>query len=200
MRARARGATDEPGGVRGVGVLLERDYWAVLQGCPLSPRDVAGLVAERFEELPPAELARFRREGPSDRSLEVGDGLEVRIRGYGDAFVRVVHKDENSLTIATLPRHPEAGRITFGAYRNARGDVVFHIRSRARSSDRFARAGFLLGGEGMQTNCWTDFIDRLGATVGEGCRGAIFTETHVADEEPEDRPPLDRPTFLARGS
>lgn len=202
MRARAaRGAhEDAPRGVEGVGVLLERDYWAVLKGCPLSPRDVAALVARRFEELPPVELAAFRRLAGSDRPLEVGDGLEVRIRGYGAASVRVVHKDDNSLTIATLPGHPEAGRITFGAYRSARGDVIFHIRSRARSSNRFARVGFVLGGEGMQTNCWTDFIDRLAATVGEGCQGPIFAETRVCDEEPEDRPPLDQPTFRARGA
>lgn len=201
MRAGARRARhDAPIGVRGVGVLLERDYWAVLKGCPLSPRDVAALVATRFEELPPDALVRFQRRAPRPGPLEVGDELSVWIRGYGAAFVRVVHKDDNSLTIATLPRHPEAGRITFGAYRNARGDVIFHIRSRARSSSRLLRVGFVLGGEGMQTNCWTDFIDRLAATVGDGCQEAIFAETRVCDEEPEDRPPLDKPTFLARGA
>ena len=49
---------------------------------------------------------------------------------------------QRSLTLGTLEGHPEAGRITFGAYRNDDGDVVFHIRSRARSSTLFNYVGF----------------------------------------------------------
>ena len=40
----------------GSGPLLQRDYWAVVKGCPLSPAQVGELLAERFCELAPPDL------------------------------------------------------------------------------------------------------------------------------------------------
>ena len=102
-----------------------------------------------------------------------------------------------AITLGTVGGHPEAGRITFGAYPNERGDVIFHIRSRARSSSATRYAGFLTAGESMQTNTWTDFIDRLAHTVGEGIVGAIQVETQEIDEEEDEA--IETPTFIARG-
>ena len=111
----------------------------------------------------------------------------------------MVHEDPNSLTFATLAGHPEAGRITFGAYRNAAGDVIFHIRSRARSSSDSTRLGFLAIGEAMQTNTWTDFINNTVASVGGRVRDAIRAETKEVEQEAEDNEPLGSPTFRAVG-
>ncbi|MFN7134628.1 MAG: hypothetical protein ACK4N5_21290, partial [Myxococcales bacterium] len=101
---------------RGVGPLLQRDYWAVIRNCRASPRQIAQLVAHRFCELPPPELVQFRRRGECGGALQVGDELDVSIRMVPRCAVRVIHRDENSLTVATIEGHPEAGRITFGAY------------------------------------------------------------------------------------
>jgi hypothetical protein len=182
----------------GAGPLLQRDYWAILRGCPLSAPEVAALVRERFMEFPPEELVVFRRTDGREGPLDMGDAMEVDIRMAGTTAVCVVHADANSLTLATVKGHPEAGRITFGAYPNERGDVVFHIRSRARSSSFFHLAGFLTAGEPMQTNTWTDFIDRLAHSVGEGVVGAIQADTREVEEEDEDAT-ADSPTFIARG-
>lgn len=180
----------------GFGPLLQRDYWAVIDGCEVSSRDVMRLVRERFPSLPPEDLVRFQHPEPG-RALEVGDELGIHIRMEGKTAVCVVHADENSLTLATLHGHPEAGRITFGAYPNPEGDVVFHIRSCARSSSRFHRAGFLAAGDPMQTNTWTDFIDRLAHTVGKGVVGMIHADVKKIEDDEEDR--FDAPTFIARG-
>ena len=182
----------------GAGPLLQRDYWAVLRGCDRSAPEVAALVRERFADFPPESLVVFRRPDGQSGPLEVGDEMEVEIRMAGKTAVRVVHADGNSLTLATLEGHPEAGRITFGAYPNARGDVVFHIRSRARSSTSSRLAGFLALGEAMQTNTWTDFIDCLAHTIGEGVFGAIRADKREVDEDETDEA-MDGPTFVARG-
>ena len=92
-------------------------------------------------------------------------GLDIRIRPAQQCGVRVIHEDAQSFTLATLEGHPEAGRITFGAYRNPAGAVIFHIRSRARSTTALQRLGFLAIGDAMQTNTWADFI-RNAAAVG----------------------------------
>lgn len=182
----------------GTGPLLQRDYWAVLRGCSHTCSEIASLVRERFPEFAPKELAVFGRLGGAEGSLEIGDEMEVRIRMAGTTAVRVVHADDNSVTLATAKGHPEAGLITFGAYRNDRDDVVFHIRSRARSGSSVQYAGFLAAGEPMQTNTWTDFIDCLAHTVAEGVIGAIHAETQEISAE-EEADAMEPPTFIAEG-
>lgn len=185
--------------VEGAGPLLQRDYWAVIAHCACSPSELMALVASRFAEFAPEELVVFSREEGQEGPLEQGDELGVKIRGAGTCGVRIIHRDAQSLTMATLPGHPEAGRITFGAYRNERGDVIFHIRSRARSGSRVKYLGFRTGGEAMQTNTWTDFVNTVALTVGEGVIGFIHAETTVMEEEHESADDVQGPTFLARG-
>ena len=157
------------------------------------------MVRARFLELPPAAIVIFERKD-GDGELEVGDELDITIRLAGDARVRVVHADACSITLATLAGHPEAGRITFGAYRNADGQVIFHIRSRARASTRANYLGFVFGGDPMQTATWTDFVTNVGLTFGAGVEGLVHADTNVIDAnevQPADET-MDGPTFTAR--
>jgi hypothetical protein len=184
----------------GAGPLLQRDYWAVIRNCRCRPSEVVTDVASRFQQFPPEDVVVFERAGaPSPNPLQVGDELDIRIRVAGPARVRVVHTCQCSITLATLKGHPEAGRITFGAYRNDAGVVVFHIRSRARSSSFATYLGFLVGGDPMQTATWTAFVNAVALTFGEGVDGQIHAETKqlAADAfEPGDES-LDCPTFIA---
>lgn len=196
--------TDDGGLVRllspqdGAGPLLQRDYWAAIRRCGCSPAELMELVARRFEAFAPRELVVFRRSGAQGEPLEVGQELAVHITDTGTFRVRVLHRDAQSLTLGTLEGHPEAGRITFGAYRNERGDVLFHIRSRARASSPLRYLGFRFAGEPMQTNTWTDFVNSVAWTVGEGVIGLVHAETCTLPEE-EDEEALLGPTYLARG-
>lgn len=183
---------------QGYGPLLQRDYWCVIERCRFRPTELIDLVAARFPEFAPEDIVLFRRGDGGDTPLRVGDEVEVRIRAAGSFRVRVVHRDAQSFTVATIRGHPEAGRITFGAYRNAHGDVIFHIRSRARSSTVLRWLGFRTAGEAMQTYCWTDFVNRVALTTGEGLIGPIHAETRRIPDEPE-RVLAATPTFLARG-
>lgn len=181
----------------GAGPMLQRDYWAVIRGCTCGPAEVSELVRTRFKDFPPQELVVFTREGDQAGPLQVGDRLGVKITGAPDTAVCVIHADDFSLTLGTVAGHPEAGRITFGAYPNSRGDVIFHIRSRARASSPLHLTGFVAAGEPMQTNTWTDFVDRLAHTVGEGVIGPIHADTREVEPERADEA-MDAPTFIAR--
>src|SRR5687768_17529898 len=102
-----------------MGPLLQRDYWAVIDNCAYRPSEVIAKVASNFPEFPPEDVVVFERESAdAPRQLAVGDELGIQIRLAGPARVRVVHTCLCSITLATLKGHPEAGRITFGAYRN----------------------------------------------------------------------------------
>ena len=183
----------------GFGPLLQRDYWAVIQDSRCSAKEIGRILATNFTRFAPEELVKFQRVDGRDEALEPGVELEVQIRMAGECRVRVLHRDENSLTLGTLKGHPEAGRITFGAYPNDKGDVIFHIRSRARSSSKVKFAGFLAVGEPMQTNTWTDFVDRVAHSVGEGVIGVIHAETTEIEDEGTDPEIVCSPTFQAVG-
>lgn len=202
-RERKRKSKKEPGeplltALEGNGPLLQRDYWAVIKDCRLDCREVARFVKEHFPTLPPESLVVFRRKDDQTGPLQVDDEMEVEIRMAKITAVRVIHQDENSITLCTMRKHPEAGRITFGAYRNDNNDVVFHIRSRARSSSVKNLVGFLTTGDAMQTNTWTDFIDRLSHMIGDGVLDAIHVETSKIEEEDAETVMM-APTFIARG-
>lgn len=175
--------------------MLQRDYWAVFPGCSLTPSGLIRQIREHFCEFPPSALVRF----DAAEGISVGSQLEIAILPARQCAVRVIHADDQSFTLATLEGHPEAGRITFGAYRNPNDHVIFHIRSRARSSSAPNRLGFLAIGDAMQTNTWTDFITNVAAAVGAPIQDVIHAETQAVEPVPEDDEPLDSPTFLAVG-
>lgn len=179
----------------GSGPLIQRDYWAVINGCRLDPREVIDTIRQDFWHFAPKELVRFSQ--PGETGLQIGEEMEVNIHLGPDFAVRVVDINETSITLATLRGHAEAGKITFGSYRNDRGDVIFHIRSRARSRSLIHRIGFLTAADAMQTNTWTDFIDRLAHSVGEGVIGKITAESCEVEESEVDAR-VDTPTFIAR--
>lgn len=181
----------------GSGPLLQRDYWAVVSNCRIPPSEVGDVLATHFPDFSPTEIAAFSRPVDGERPLEVGDELEVKIRMAGNFAVRVLHRDSNSITLGTLEGHPEAGRITFGAYPNEAGATVLHIRSRARSSTAVRFAEYIAAGEPMQMNTWTDFLNKLACTIGEEVLGDIHAETKEVEDEPDEDAPA--PTFLARG-
>lgn len=184
---------------RGAGPLLQRDYWAVIRNAGCTPAELGERLARDFCKYAPEDLVLFARTDGRDEPLEPGVELEVRIRMAGTFRVRVLHRDRQSITLGTLKGHPEAGRVTFGAYPNERGDAILHIRSRARSESRVKYAGFLAAGEPMQTNTWTDFIDRVAHTVGDGVIGEIHAETTEIEDE-EGHPEVTcSPTFRAVG-
>jgi hypothetical protein len=180
---------------RGAGPLLQRDYWAVLEEGTLRPSELMSLVKEHFCTLPPAALVEFIAPDGVDR----GARLDILIRPNQECAVRVIHSDAQSVTLGTLEGHPEAGRITFASYRNPAGRILFHIRSRARSTTAVKRLGFLAIGDAMQTNTWTDFIRNVAALADASIAGPIHADTTAVDDLPEDDEPLHAPTFLATG-
>ena len=180
---------------QGVGPLLQRDYWAAVSGSRLKPSEIMEQVRRHFASFAPRDLASFTADCGA-RGLQLGDEMDIRIAGAGECRVRLVHGDAQSLTLATMEGHPEMGRITFGAYRDEQGRVLFHIRSRARSDSLLRLFGFYVAGEAMQTNTWTQFVSRVAALCGGGVEGSVHAETKHSEA---DSDPPDQPTFLARG-
>lgn len=188
----------------GAGPLLQRDYWATIDNTACTPEEVVQKVLKDFPEFSPSHLADFATDNTTTRTeattkpLELGDEMDIQIKLTGLSQVRIVHIDERSMTMRTLKGHPEAGRITFGAYYDAEDHLIFRIRSRARASSSFKYVGYELFGKGMQTEVWITFIQR----VAEACGGTIAGEVQVSESEVSatvaDTGELDTPTFVAK--
>jgi hypothetical protein len=182
----------------GSGPLLQRDYWAALEGPGCEPEDVAARLRAHFERYAPPETATFYRSDDPDRRLGVGDEMSIRIALLGGCRVRVVHHDSRSLTLRTLKGHPEAGRITFGAYRDDGGRLVFRIRSRTRAAGPIMLAGYFLMGKQLQSRCWIKFVDGVAQDCGGRIVDCIHVRTTKVEEQPGDGPGEDSPTFACR--
>lgn len=178
----------------GSGPLLQRDYWATLRGVDATPDEVAQVVRARFPDFSPPETATFRRCGDAGHPLQVGDEMEIHIALLGWCKVRVVHKDACSVTLRTLKGHPEAGRITFAAYRED-GRLMFRIRSRTRQASLLKYLGYLLMGKQLQSRCWIKFIWRLAEILGGTVDGSVHVKTQTSRDRPSDWGAADTPTF-----
>lgn len=181
----------------GKGPLLQRDYVVVLDGTACTPEEVTAMIRDDFPRFSPAEIAEFTRPAGADGPLALGDTMHVHIRAVGDCGVKVTHLEPYSLTLRTLKGHPEAGRITFGAYRDEAGRLVCRIRSRARQRNRRLLSGYLTVGIHGQTRVWVTFLERLAAACGGRVLGDVLTSTDEVEELPEDRGIGEAPTFAA---
>jgi hypothetical protein len=178
----------------GSGPLLQRDYWATFKGVDKTPEDLAQHLRAHFPEFSPPETAMFRRCGDACQPLTVGDEMEIKIALLGWCKVRVVHLDACSLTLRTLEGHPEAGRITFGAYRDW-DRLAFRIRSRTRQASLLKYLGYLLLGKQLQSRCWINFIWRLSESLGGTVDGTVHVATKKTRDRPSDWGEGDTPTF-----
>ena len=179
----------------GHGPLWQREYTARLSGNALAPEKIVQILREDFADFSPVGLAAFSNEKTTP--LEVGDEMKVVIQGYGECGVRVVHLEPLSFTLRTLDGHFEAGRITFGAYRE-NNEVVALIRSRARSAGRLRHIGYLLLGQKLQEQTWRIFLENVVEKIGAQQSGEIEVTTAEVKGRLADLGELDTPTFVAK--
>ena len=184
----------------GIGPLLQRDYTAVIEGTDAEPEHLIDLLCERFEEFAPAQTATFCKAKGTSGPLSSGCEMDIVIKLVGHCRVRVVHRDRLGLTLRTLEGHPEAGRITFAAGRDDRGDLTFQIRSRTRASGLGSYLGYLLLGKQMQSRTWIRFIWNLAEAAGGKVRDCVQVRTARVDERNADGEGVDAPTLASRGA
>jgi hypothetical protein len=182
----------------GTGPLWQRDYSGVIVDTPYAPEEVMRLLLREFPRFSPEEGAAFHRLGDPSQPLVMDEEMTIDLRGYGECAVRVVRVDERSLTLRTLEGHLEAGRITFGAYRDERSRLVFRITGRYRISGPLRYVGYRLFGMPIQEAIWGEFIKRVAAAVGGRLEGEVEVNTRKVPELAGDRGELETATFPTR--
>jgi hypothetical protein len=178
----------------GVGATFERTYRVRIAGARRSPEELLDLVASNFNRASPVEVAEFcERQPPGDES-DVAAEYEVRMPGPWNGPVRTVEQTPTSIRLATLEGHMEAGQIEFrtswddSSPAAAGGrDLVFEIRSIARSGDRVFNALYdrLAVAREMQLYTWIHFCLRVGELAGGTVSGKpeVRTLRYTGDGE-----------------
>jgi hypothetical protein len=182
----------------GRGPLLQRDFIGVFESAPCSPEAVMDRVRREFPRFSPDLLASFARCREDGEPLELGDEMEVTIRGMGCHKVRAVGCSERMLTLRTIEAHPEAGRISFGCFLDARGRMIFRIRSRARINNLIRLAGYWMGGMSAQTAIWRHFIESVAQAIGTRVEGQVVVAQRFVEDSRADLGVEDAPTFPPR--
>ena len=179
----------------GVGPLMQRDYVLVVEGSELRPEAALQLLLRDFPAYSPDRLACFTYPPDTEPPLDLDDAMDVAIVGNPLTAVRVCDLTPCSLTLRTLQRHIEAGRITFAADRDLAGRLVLRIRSRARIGDPFRLVGYLAMGVHIQTRIWIVFLERWAAAIGGRMVGPVIHEFDRVQESLADRGAREAPTL-----
>lgn len=140
----------------GVGPLLHRCYRVRIRGGRCTPEQLMRRFVSDLNAAVPSEVAFFRQLSGAEGPPQVGDEYVVRMPGPWDGPVRVVGTDAQSLRLATLRGHLEAGQIEF--HTSCDGDaLLFEIESWARAGDRLAHVAYnyLRLAKEIQLNMWT---------------------------------------------
>lgn len=182
----------------GAGPLWQRDYTGKIVDTTYSPEDLLRMLLREFPSFSPPEAAEFHRLGDPSRPLTVDEEMTIDLRGYGECAVRVVRIDDRSLTLRTLAGHLEAGRITFGAFHDDRGRLVFRIRARFRINGPLKYAGYRIFGMPIQEAIWVEFVERVATRVGGRLEGKVEVNSRKVLDTASDRGEIETATFPTR--
>lgn len=186
----------------GSGQLLHRRYGVRIAGSHLDPAGLMRLVTGDINQAVP-EMAVFKKtRGRGEKLRAPGDEFVVRMPGPWNGPVRVVHRDDTSFRLATLPGHLEAGQIEFRAGRDG-DELTFDIESWARAGDRLADLLYnrLRLAKEIQLNMWSHFCLQVAALSGGRPVGGITIRTRWLPWPPpapdQAAPGLDAPAPAA---
>lgn len=171
----------------GVGALLHRRYWVVVDGAEVAPEAVMAAFAADPNHGAPSEMAVFEKTRGRQGVPAVGDEFLVRMPGPWDGPVRVVARSPTSFRLATLRGHLEAGQIEFRACRDHDGGLRFEIESRARPGDRLSHLLYnrLPLAKEIQLNLWVETCLRMAGRTGGRLRDGVHVHTRrLADPLP----------------
>lgn len=132
-------------------------------------------------------VAGFVRDDRPVRHLDVDDELVVEIPGPWNGPCTVDQIDANTVLLATLEGHMEAGHIRFRTTETGT-ELSFEIRSWARAGDEAFAALHLVVpvGRELQTAMWCAMCERAVAISGGTRRGPIRVSTEVLNDSEQD--------------
>lgn len=152
------------GPVSGFGPLWQKTYRLYFDGSLASPEIAVKVMKENFPSFQPS----CNRFYPSPSGISAGEVVlidSMTPAGPVSTAVMVMYSDNLSFTFVTPQGHPEAGWVSFSAYKEGRRTVA-QICGLARAGDPLFEAAFRIAGSKMQVRIWTHVLASLAAYLG----------------------------------
>ncbi len=172
------------GPVQGFGPLWEKTYQIRLSSVSISPREVIGILKERFPSFQPPQNRFF----PSDAGIAPGEVVLINAKtpaGLISTGVWVLYADDDSFTFMTPQGHPESGWVSFSAFEEM-GRTVVQVKGFARANDPLYELGFRVAGSRQQEKIWTHVLTSLALHLGVHAWVHLY-KTCVGDKLQWDR-------------
>ena len=171
----------------GAGSLFHRIYRTTIRSSDLTAEELMARIGSDLDAMAPSGMARFQKVRGDKGRLRVGDEYVVRMPGPWDGPVRVIEVTPDSLRLATLDGHLEAGQIEFRAHSNAR-TIEFVIESWARSGDRVSKSLYedVRMAKEIQLHMWTSVLQRVTRMADGHMEGGVRVITRCLPGAPPD--------------
>lgn len=147
------------GPFQGFGQLWHKTFRIRLDDPELTPTEVVQIWKQNLPKFKPAE----KRFYTSPAGVKPGEIILINARTQGGPIstgVMVLYSGDNSFTLITPEGHPEAGWVTFSAYKDGQ-DTILQVDVLARSSDPLYELAFRLVGSRVQDRIWTYVLTSL---------------------------------------
>ncbi|NMO88505.1 DUF1990 family protein [Actinomycetospora sp. TBRC 11914] len=173
----------------GHGPLYHRRFWVCVDRPRLAARDLMDRVQRDLTLLLPSEVAAVSPRHDPPVLPRPGDEFVVRMPGPWDGPVRVVHRDDLRLRLATLSGHLEAGQIEFRAVDEDDGSVRFEIETWARPATAAVRLLYtdLRVAKEMQLYMWVRSCEAAAGIAGGRVHDGVNVLTRRVETAPHGR-------------
>ncbi len=152
------------GPIQGFGQLWEKTYRVDLTDTGLTPEKLIQTMKTNFPDFQPPE----NRFYPSAAGIQPGEVILINASTPGGLVatgVMVLYADKRTFTFITPQGHPEAGWVTFKAFKEGERTIM-QIQGLARASDPVYELAFRIAGSKLQQGIWTQVLESLAKHVG----------------------------------
>lgn len=166
----------------GYGPMFHRVFRVRVAAANLDAGQLIDRIVHDFKHFVPSEVVGIRTADLGDRGLSVGDEMLVEMPGPWNGPVRVVYRDDTSLSLVTLRGHLESGQVQFRT-RDDGAEVIFEIELWARASSRLVHLLYsrLRLAKEIQLNMWARFCLAAVTTCGGRLVGGVYIVTRWLD-------------------
>ncbi|MGC8603655.1 MAG: hypothetical protein ACP5VS_08215, partial [Desulfomonilaceae bacterium] len=150
--------------VNGFGQLWEKTYRLHIDDPSICPEQILDDLKKNFPSFQPP----FNHFYPSSGGIKPGEIVlidSITPGGPVSTGVMILYADELSFTFCTPQGHPEAGWVTFSAFKSD-GKTTVQIYGLTRSNDPIFETAFRLVGSKIQIKIWTHVLTSLAAYLG----------------------------------
>ncbi len=152
------------GPVNGFGQLIQKVYTLTIKDTNISPEDCMLELKNNFAAFQPS----FNKFYPLGAGIEPGEITLIESMTPGGPVatgVMILYSDDLSFTFMTPEGHPEAGFVSFSAFRNDIGTIT-QIAGLTRANDPLFELAFHTLGSKIQKGIWIHVLTSLALHYG----------------------------------